>query len=61
MLEKEVFTRCELLTHEPNAESNMFFRLLKLTPELLVPLWAVDRFVQVLEVAELCTRGETYY
>ena len=61
MLEKDVSTGCELLTHEPNAESNMFFRLRKLNFELLVPLRPIHRFVQVLEVAELCTKGGTYY
>ena len=61
MLEQKVSTGCELLTHEPNAESNVFFRLLKLNLELLVPLGAIDRFVQVLKVAELCTRGRIYH
>ena len=58
MLEKEVSTGCELLTYEPNEESYMFLRLLKLNFQLLVPLGAIDRFIQVLEVAERCTRGE---
>ena len=57
MLEKDMSTGCQLLTHEPMAESDMFLRLHKLNFELLVPLGAIDRFVQVLDVAELCTKG----
>ena len=61
MLEKEVSAGCKLLTHEPNAEQYMLLRLLKLNFKLLVPPGPIERLIQVLKVAELRTRGRTYY
>ena len=60
MLEKEMSTGCELLTHKTNTEPHMFFYLLEFNLEFLVPLGAIDRFIPILEITELCTWGGTY-
>jgi hypothetical protein len=52
--------RSKLFAHEANAKPDMFFCLLKFNLKFLMPLWAVDRFIQILKIAKLGTRGGTY-
>ena len=55
-----IVDRLQLLAHELNAKPNVSLRLLELDRELLVPLWSIDRHVEILEVTELRTGVETY-
>ena len=57
MLEEEVPTCSQLLTHEFDTESDMRLCLFKLDRELLMPLGAINRFVKVLEITEFSARG----
>ena len=50
--------RSKLFAHEANAKPDMFFCLLKFNLKFLMTLWAVDRFIQILKIAKLGTRGE---
>ena len=54
-----MFAGCELLTHELHAESDMCSGLLKFNLKILVPLGAMNRFIQNLQVAELGAREKT--